>query len=50
MTKIGEEQDPEKIRSLSRRFYSEEEKGQQEAKFLVYFRIEKELPLIRPNK
>jgi len=50
MTKVGEEQDQDKIRSLSRRLYADDEKGRQEAKFLVYFRIDKELPLIGPGK
>jgi hypothetical protein len=46
LTKISEEQDEEKIESLRRRCYDPDEKLQQGAVFLVYFRIERELPLI----
>jgi len=46
LTKISEEQDEEKIESLRRRCYDPDEKLQQGAVFLVYFRIDRELPLI----
>ena len=46
LTKIKEEQDSELIDSLKRRTYSDEEPPAGEAKFLVYFKVEKELPLI----
>ena len=45
LTKIGEEQDQDKINALRRRSYTNHDHDQS-ASFLVYFRIEKELPLI----
>lgn len=50
LTKVGEEQDTEKIDQLRRRLYAEDQEGQKEAEFLVYFRIDKELPLIGPGR
>lgn len=50
MTKIGEEQDTEKIDALRRRIYADDEEGRKEARFLVYFRVDKELPLIGAGK
>ena len=49
MTKVGEEDDEEKIHSLRRRSRKYSETDDAEAKFLVYFRIDKELPLIGPG-
>jgi len=49
LKKIKEEQDMERINQLRRRCYAEEDKLNQEAVFLVYFEIEKELPLIGPG-
>jgi len=46
LKKISEEQDAERIKELRRRCYAEEDDLNREATFLVYFRIEKELPLI----
>ena len=43
LTKIGEEQDSELLMSLRRRQYLDEK---DEAKFLVFFKTDKELPLI----
>ena len=43
LTKIGEEQDTELLKSLRRREYID---SKNEAKFLVFFKIDKELPLI----
>ena len=43
LTKIREEQDSELLQSLRRRQYID---GKGEAKFLVFFSIDKELPLI----
>jgi hypothetical protein len=43
LTKVREEQDSELLQSLRRRKYKDD-KG--EAKFLVFFKLEKELPLI----
>ena len=49
MTKIGEEADQEKIHSLRRRSRKDSETDRVEEKFLVYFHIDKELPLIGPS-
>lgn len=43
LTKVGEEQDTELLKSLRRREYTD---SKQEDKFLVFFKIDKELPLI----
>ena len=43
LTKVREEQDSELLQSLRRRQYS---KNNEEAKFLVFFKLDKELPLI----
>jgi hypothetical protein len=43
MTNVREEQDPELIKKIKRRKYTDD--GEQ-PKFLVYFKLEKELPLI----
>mgnify|MGYP001588043666 CR=1 FL=1 len=45
LTKIREEENSPLIDSLSRRTYSSDEGGK-ESKFLVYFKLEKERPLI----
>ena len=50
LSKIREEQDQEKIQSLSRRFRKNEQELNPEPRFLVYFQIEKELPLIGSRK
>ena len=47
MTKVREEQDAEKIKALKRRQYADDEL---EPKFLVYFRVVQELPLIGSGK
>lgn len=47
LVKTGEESDPDTIAALRRRQYdSEKEELEPKKKFLVYFRIEKELPLV----
>ena len=43
MTKVREEQDSELLHSLRRRHYPDDK---DEAKFLVFFKLDKELPLI----
>lgn len=43
LKKLREEQNPELIRQIKRRSYADED---EEPKFLVYFQVEKELPLI----
>ncbi|MBW2604765.1 MAG: pyridoxamine 5'-phosphate oxidase family protein [Deltaproteobacteria bacterium] len=45
LTKVREEEDAELINRLSRRSYSSDKNGK-EAKFLVYFKVNKERPLI----
>lgn len=47
VTKVREEQDTELLKSLRRRQYLDEK---DEAKFLVFFRLNKELPLIGAGK
>ena len=46
LTKVGEEQDTDLLKSLRRRVYSPEKEQATGPKFLVFFRLEKELPLI----
>ncbi len=46
LTKVKEERDSELIDSLKRRTYSDDDAPGKEGKFLVYFKVEKELPLI----
>ena len=47
MTKVREEEDTELLDSLRRKQYPDDE---QEAKFLVFFKLDKELPLIGAGK
>ena len=47
VTKIGEEEDTELLNSLRRRQYLDEK---DEAKFLVFFKLDKELPFIGAGK
>jgi len=46
LTKVREEQDTELLKSLRRRVYAPEKEQAAGPRFLVFFRIEKELPLI----
>lgn len=46
LSKVREEDDEQKINSLKRRSYPQDEKINREARFLVYFTVDKELPLI----
>jgi hypothetical protein len=50
LTKVSENQDSERIEALRRRTYTADDKVHQEANFLVFFRIDKELPLIGSGK
>ena len=50
LTKVKEEQDPEKIESLRRRSYAPDDPMQKKDVFLVYFQIDQELPLIGSGK
>jgi hypothetical protein len=47
LTKVREEQDTELLQSLRRRQYIDEK---DEAKFLVFFKLDKELPLVGAGK
>ena len=47
MTKVREEQNPELIKKIKRRKYTDDG---EEPKFLVYFKLDKELPLIGGGK
>jgi len=47
LTKVREEQDSELLHSLRRRQYSSDK---EEAKFLVFFKLDKELPLVGAGK
>jgi hypothetical protein len=47
LTKVREEQDTELLQSLRRRQYLNET---DEAKFLVFFKVDKELPLVGAGK
>jgi hypothetical protein len=47
MTKVGEEKDTELLYSLRRRQYPNDET---EAKFLVFFKLDNELPLVGAGK
>jgi hypothetical protein len=46
LTKVKEESDSERISQLQRRSYPEDHNLNAEGRFLVYFTIEKELPLV----
>jgi hypothetical protein len=46
LTKIREEENSELLNTLRRRIYTTEKEGPEESKFLVFFRIDKELPLV----
>lgn len=49
LTKVREEQDTELLYSLRRRTYSQEKEKQEGPRFLVFFRVDKILPLIGPG-
>lgn len=46
LTKVREEQDTELLHSLRRRVYSSEKEQAAGPKFLVFFKLDKELPLV----
>ena len=49
LTKTREEKDTELLHSLRRKKYAREE-GEEEARYLVFFTVDKILPLIGPGK
>ena len=46
VSKIREEQDTELLHSLRRRKYASQKEAEEEARFVVFFRVDKILPLI----
>ena len=50
LIKTREEENGELIKELSRRAYKADQEGLNESKFLVFFKLEKELPLIGSGK
>jgi hypothetical protein len=50
LTKIREEQNSELIQEISRRSYNSGNEDLKESRYLVYFNLEKELPLIGSEK
>jgi hypothetical protein len=46
LTKIREEENSELLNTLRRRAYTTEKEHPKESKFLVFFRLDKELPLV----
>ena len=46
VSKIREEQDTDLLHSLRRRKYASQKEAEEEARFLVFFRVDKILPLI----
>jgi hypothetical protein len=50
LIKTREEENGELIKELSRRAYRADKEGLDESKFLVFFKLEKELPLIGSGK
>lgn len=50
LKKTGEETETERLYELRRRTPSTTSGSQEETKFLVFFQIEKELPLVGPGK
>ncbi|MBN1104209.1 MAG: pyridoxamine 5'-phosphate oxidase family protein [Deltaproteobacteria bacterium] len=46
LTKLGEEKDTELLHSLRRRKYATEKGAEEGSRFLVFFRIDKVLPLV----
>lgn len=46
LTKVGEEKDTERLRKLQRRVTDPEAEAARGPKFLVFFKLDKELPLV----
>jgi hypothetical protein len=46
LTRIREEEDSELLQSIRRRKYATEKGGEEESRFLVFFKVDKVLPLI----
>lgn len=50
LIKTREEENSELVKELSRRSYNSDKRGSEESKFVVFFKLEKELPLIGSGK
>ncbi len=50
LIKIREEENSELVKEISRRSYNSDKRGLEESKFVVFFKLEKELPLIGSGK
>ena len=46
LSKVKEEKDSELLNSIRRRKYASEEKSEEDPRFLVFFKVEKTLPLV----
>ena len=50
LSKVGEEEDSELLRSIRRRKYATEKEREKTSRYLVLFEVDKILPLIGPGK
>ena len=50
LSKVREEEDSELLRSIRRRKYATEKEGEETSRYLVFFKVDKVLPLIGPGK
>ncbi len=50
LIKTREEENSELVKELSRRSYNSDKRGLEESRFVVFFKLEKELPLIGSGK
>lgn len=50
LIKTREEENSELVKEISRRSYNSDKRGLEESKFVVFFKLEKELPLIGSGK
>jgi len=50
LSKVREEEDSELLRSIRRRTYTTEKDGEETSRYLVFFKVDKILPLIGPGK
>ena len=50
LSKVREEEDSELLHSIRRKKYAAEKEGEETSRFLVFFKVDKILPLIGPAK
>jgi hypothetical protein len=50
LNKVREEEDSELLNSIRRRTYATEKEGEETSRFLIFFKVDKILPLIGPGK